>query len=102
MDFRRWDKLNIPATVATVEYDPFRTCRIVLLNYVDGEKRYALAWKHVSVGDQIICGDEAKLAPGNRKQLKDIPDGFTVYNLEVTPQTKGKLVRSAGSYATVT
>ncbi len=102
IDFRRWDKLNIPAKVATIEYDPFRTCRIVLLNYADGEKRYVLAWKNVSVGDEIMTWDEALLKPGNRKMLKDVPDGFTVYNLEVTPQTKGKLVRSAWSYATVT
>ena len=102
MDFKRWDKVSIPAKVMTVEYDPFRTCRIVLLNYADGEKRYALAWKNVSVGDEILCGEDAKIASGNTKQLKNIPDGFTVYNLEVTPWTKGKLVRSAGSYATIT
>jgi len=102
IDFRRYDKLNIPAKVATIEYDPYRTCRIALLNYADGEKRYTLARKNISVGDEIKTGDEALLKPGNRKQLKHIPDGFTVYNLEVTPQTKGKLVRSAGSYATVT
>ena len=102
VDFRRYDKANIPAKVVTVEYDPFRTCRIVLLNYADGEKRYALAWKNVSVGDQVMCGEDSKLAPWNTRQLKDIPDGFTVFNLEVTPWTKAKLVRSAGSYATVT
>ena len=102
VDFRRWDKGNIPAKVATVEYDPNRTCRIVLLHYADGEKRYALGRKGVSVGDQVMCGDQAALRPGNRKQLQNIPDGFTVYNLEVTPQTKGKLIRSAGAYATVT
>lgn len=54
VDFRRWDKLNIPAKVATIEYDPNRTCRIVLLNYTDGEKRYALAWKNVNVGDTVM------------------------------------------------
>lgn len=102
IDFTRYKKANIPATVATIEYDPFRTCRIVLLNYVDGDKRYALAWKNVQVGDKVMCGDDALLEPWNRKQLKDIPDGFTVYNLEVTPWTKGKLVRSAWSYATIT
>ena len=102
IDFRRWDKLNIPAKVATIEYDPYRTCRIALLHYADWEKRYVLAWKNISVGDVIATWDEALLKPGNRKLLKDIPDGFTVYNLEVTPQTKGKFVRSAGSYATVT
>lgn len=102
IDFRGRDKLNIPAKVATIEYDPYRTCRIALLHFVDGEKRYVLAWKNISVGDTIACGDQSKLTSGNRKQIKDIPDGFTIYNLEVTPMTIGKLVRSAGSYATIT
>ena len=102
VDFRGWDKTNIPAKVTAIEYDPYRTCRIVLVSFVDGEKRYKLARKGVSVGDEIMCGDQAKLSPGNRKQLKDIPDGFTIYNLEVTPITVGKLVRSAGTYATIT
>lgn len=102
VDFRGWDKANIPAKVASIEYDPYRTCRIALLHFVDGEKRYVLAWKNISVGDIITCGEEAKLTSWNRKQLKDIPDGFTVYNLEVTPMTVGKLVRSAWSYATIT
>ncbi len=102
VDFKGWDKNNIPATVKTVEYDPHRNARIVLLQFIDGEKRYALGWKGVAVGDNVMCGDQAKLTPGNRKQLKDIPDGFTVYNLEVTPQTKGKLIRSAGASAAVT
>ena len=102
VDFRRYDKENIPAKVTTIEYDPFRTCRIALLVYADGEKRYTLAWKNISVGDVVVCGEEGKLAAGNRKRLKDIPDGFTVYNLEVTPQTKGKVIRSAGMSATVT
>jgi len=102
IDFRRWDKLNIPAKVSTIEYDPFRTCRIALLTYADGEKRYVLAWKDISLDQEVMCGDASVLKPGNRRQLKDIPDGFTVYNLEVTPQTKGKLIRSAGGYATVT
>lgn len=102
IDFKRYDKANIPATVASIEYDPYRTCRIVLLQYADGEKRYALWWKHVSVWDVVMCGDQSKIASWNRKQLKNIPDGFTIYNLEVTPWTKWKLVRSAWSYATVT
>lgn len=101
VDFRGYDKLNIPAKVATVEYDPYRTTRIVLLNYVDGEKRYALAWKGVSVGMTVMTGDQAGLDAGNRKQLKDIPEGFNIYNLEYTPFTKGKTVKSAGSFAVI-
>jgi large subunit ribosomal protein L2 len=96
LDFRGYDKLNIPARVATIEYDPYRTAWIALLHYADGEKRYVLAWRWISVGDTVICGDQALLKPGNRKILKDIPDGFTVYTLELLPQTKGKIIRSAG------
>lgn len=99
IDFRGYDKLNIAARVTSVEYDPYRTARIVLLNYVDGEKRYQLAWKGAAVGDVVLTGPDAKILPGNRKQLKDIPDGFTVYNLEVTPLSKWKLLRSAGMSA---
>lgn len=102
VDFRWYDKLNIPATVATIEYDPFRTCRIALVNYIDWEKRYVLAWKNISVWDKIVTWDEASLKPWNRKQLKDIPDWFSVFNLEVTPFSKWKLVRSAWSFATIT
>lgn len=70
--------------------------------YADGERRYHLAWKGIAVGQVISTGPESEIAPGNRRRLKDIPDGFTVYNLEVTPQSKGKLIRSAGAFATVT
>jgi large subunit ribosomal protein L2 len=95
VDTRRYDKLNIPAKVATVEYDPNRTSWIALLHYADGEKRYVLAWKGIRVGDEVMCGADATIKSGNRMQLKDIPEGLTVYNLEVVPQTKGKLMRSA-------
>lgn len=96
LDFRGYDKLNIPANVATVEYDPYRSAWISLLSYADGEKRYVLAWKDIKVGTSVMCGEQAQLRPGNRKQLKDIPDGFTIYNLEFLPNTKGKIIRSAG------
>jgi large subunit ribosomal protein L2 len=88
LDFRGYDKVNIPATVASVEYDPYRTAYIALLHYSDGEKRYVLAWKGIQVGTTVICGSDAVLKPGNRKLLKDIPDGFSIYNLELIPQTK--------------
>lgn len=101
MDFRGYDKANIPARVASVEYDPYRTSWIVLLSYADGEKRYVLAWRWAKVGDVVICGSDALLKPGNRKILKDIPDGFTVYNLELLPQTKGKMIRSAWQSGTI-
>ena len=73
MYFKGYDKANIPAKVASIEYDPYRTSRIALLNYADGEKRYVLAWKGISVNDDVMCGDQAPIASGNRKQLKDIP-----------------------------
>lgn len=101
IDFRWYDKKDIPATVASIEYDPYRTCRIALLNYADGEKRYVLAWNGIKVWDPVVIGDSAEIRSWNRKQLKDIPDGFTIFCLEATPFTKGKLVRSAGSYATI-
>jgi len=101
VDFRWYDKLNIPATVKSIEYDPYRTARIALVSYADGEKRYVLAWKGAKVGDVVMTGDQAPLKDWNRKQLKDIPDSFMIYNLEVTPFTKWKLFRSAGSYGVV-
>ena len=99
IDLRRYDKENIPARVASVEYDPYRNARISLLHYADGEKRYVLSWKWATVGNTVMCGSDAGLEHGNRKQLKDIPDGFSIYNLEYTPFTKGKLLRSAWSSA---
>jgi len=101
VDFRGYDKANIPAKVASIEYDPYRTCRIALLHYKDGEKRYVLARKGISVEDQVVCGSEAPIAPGNRKQLKNIPEGMAIYNLEFTPFSKGKLIKAAGLYATI-
>lgn len=101
IDFRWYDKLNIPAKVAALEYDPYRTCRIALLNYVDGEKRYVLAWAGIKVGDVVQNGEEGEIKAGMRKQLKDIPDGYNIHCMEITPFTKGKMIRSAGSYATI-
>jgi len=71
-----------------VEYDPYRTARIALLHFVDGEKRYVIAWKSIQVGNEIMNGANAPIAHGNRKQLKDIPEGVNVFNLELTPFTK--------------
>jgi len=99
IDFKWYDKLNIPAKVASIEYDPYRTSRIVLLNFADGEKRYVLAWKTAKVGDDVICWDQAPIAHGNRKQLKDIPEWVNVFNLEVTPFSSWKLIKTAWSSA---
>lgn len=102
LDRKGYDKLDIPGKIASVEYDPFRTARIVLIHYRDGEKRYLLARKGVKVGDEIMNGTTAPIVAGNRKQLQDIPDGLTVFNIEFTPFTKGKIVKSAGAFATIT
>lgn len=101
VDFRGYDKCDISAKVASIEYDPYRTPRIALLNYADWEKRYVLAWKWIQVGDEVMCGEKAPIAMWNRKQLKDIPEGMTVYNLEITPYSTGKVVKSAGSSALI-
>lgn len=101
IDFKGYDKMNIPAKVASIEYDPYRTARIALLHYADGEKRYTLAWKNIKVGLNVMTGEKAEIQAGNRKQLKDIPEGQSVFNLEVTPMTMGKLIKTAGSYATI-
>lgn len=101
IDFKWYDKANIPAKVASVEYDPYRTSRIALLNFADGEKRYVLAWKTVKVGDAVLCWDQAPIAHGNRKQLKDVPEWVNVFNLEVTPFSSGKLIKTAWSYASI-
>jgi large subunit ribosomal protein L2 len=101
VDFKGYDKIDIPAKVASVEYDPYRTARIVLLNYADGEKRYALAWKGATVGEEVMVGKNSPIKAGNRKQLKDIPEGMNVFALEVTPFSKGKLIKTAWSYASI-
>ena len=98
IDFRR-DKIGIPGKVATVEYDPNRNARIALVNYVDGEKRYIILPKGLSVGDTIIAGAEADITPGNALKLKDIPVGTVIHNIELQPGCGGKLVRAAGTSA---
>ncbi|MEW5853597.1 MAG: 50S ribosomal protein L2 [Myxococcota bacterium] len=98
IDFRR-DKLNVPAKVAAIEYDPNRTARIALLHYVDGEKRYILAPVGLNVGDQVVSGEGADIKPGNALPLKNIPVGTTIHNVELQPGGGGQLVRSAGGGA---
>ncbi len=98
IDFRR-NKDGVEAVVATIEYDPNRTCRIALLHYLDGEKRYILAPEGVSVGDRLKCGRGADIRPGNALELRYIPTGTLVHNVELKPGAGGKLVRSAGSRA---
>jgi large subunit ribosomal protein L2 len=98
IDFKR-DKKNIPATVATVEYDPNRTTFIALLNYADGEKRYILAPQGLTVGANVISGDAVAPELGNALLLKNMPLGTVVHNIEMQPGQGGKIARSAGSSA---
>jgi large subunit ribosomal protein L2 len=100
IDFKR-NKLDIPAKVATIEYDPNRSARIALLHYADGEKRYIICPVGIGVGDQIVAGDKADIKPGNALPLARIPLGTLVHNVELYPGRGGQLVRSAGSYAQV-
>ncbi|MCK9239739.1 50S ribosomal protein L2 [Desulfocurvus sp.] len=98
IDFKR-DKVDIAATVATIEYDPNRSARIALLHYADGEKRYILAPLGISVGDQILAGDKADIKPGNALTLARIPVGTVVHNIELHPGRGGQFCRAAGTYA---
>jgi large subunit ribosomal protein L2 len=98
IDFKR-DKYGIPATVAAIEYDPNRTCRIALLNYADGEKRYILAPDGMAVGQKVMSGPEAEVTMGNALPLKKIPVGTTVHNIELHIGGGGKMARAAGAGA---
>lgn len=98
IDFKR-DKDNIPAKVATIEYDPNRTTRIALLHYKDGEKRYILAPEGLKVGDTIMSGESVEPKVGNCMPLKNIPLGMDTHNIELQIGHGGQLVRSAGSMA---
>jgi large subunit ribosomal protein L2 len=100
LDFKR-DKINIPARVAAIEYDPNRTARLALLNYSDGEKRYIVAPLGIKVGDTLLSGPQAEIRPGNNLPLSNIPVGTMVHNIELKPGKGGQLVRSAGGSAQV-
>jgi large subunit ribosomal protein L2 len=98
VDFRR-DKIDVPAQVATIEYDPNRSARIGLLHYADGEKRYILVPQGLQVGDTVIAGERAEARVGNALPLKSIPLGTQLHNIELVPGKGGQIVRSAGTAA---
>ncbi len=100
IDFK-YNKLNIPYRIASVEYDPNRTGFIGLAVYKDGEKRYVLLPKGIKVGETLVTSPMAELKRGNRMQLKEIPVGTFVYNVEVRPGSGAKLARSAGNFIQV-
>jgi len=101
IDFKRHDKLGIPAKVASVEYDPNRTAFIALLHYQDGEKRYILAPEGLKTGREVICQEKTSLKIGNRMHLINISPGTQVYNAELMPMKGGQIARSAGNYLQV-
>ncbi|MEY2396999.1 MAG: large subunit ribosomal protein [Actinomycetota bacterium] len=96
IDFKR-TKDGIPAKVASIEYDPNRNCRIALLNYADGEKRYILAPKNLAVGETLQSGQGAEIRVGNALPMRYIPVGTVIHNVELYPGAGGKMARSAGS-----
>ncbi|NLM44274.1 MAG: 50S ribosomal protein L2 [Clostridiales bacterium] len=98
IDFKR-DKVDIPAKVAAIEYDPNRTANIALLNYVDGEKRYIIAPHGLKVGDTVISSENADIKIGNALPLRNIPVGTFVHNIELKAGKGGQLVRAAGNAA---
>ncbi|MGI5997124.1 MAG: 50S ribosomal protein L2 [Lutispora sp.] len=98
IDFKR-DKVDIPAKVAAIEYDPNRTANIALLNYVDGEKRYIIAPHGLNVGDTVISSADADIKVGNALPLRNIPVGTFVHNIELKAGKGGQLVRAAGNAA---
>jgi len=100
IDFKR-DKKEIPAKVVSIEYDPNRSARIALLNYADGEKRYILAPQGLEVGNNIQASNSADIKPGNAMQIRSIPLGTWVHNVELKVGKGGQLARSAGAYAMI-
>ena len=100
IDFKR-NKLNVPGTVATIEYDPNRTANIALVNYVDGEKRYIIAPKNLVVGQTIEAGENVDIKVGNALPIANIPVGTMIHNIELRPGKGGELARSAGSAAQI-
>lgn len=98
IDFKR-DKDDVPAKVATIEYDPNRSARIALLHYADGEKRYILAPAKVSVGDTLMSGSNVDIRAGNCLPLRNIPLGTHIHNIELQTGRGGQIVKSAGAFA---
>ncbi len=98
IDFKR-DKLDVPAKVAGIEYDPNRSANIALLNYQDGEKRYILCPKGLKVGDLVVSAGQADIRPGNAMPLEAMPLGTHLHNVELKIGGGGQMVRSAGAYA---
>lgn len=100
IDFKR-NKDGIPAIVKTIEYDPNRNANICLVTYLDGEKRYILAPKGIKIGDRIVSGVAVDIKVGNAMELKSIPEGTLVHNVELAPGKGGQIARAAGASAQI-
>ena len=100
IDFKR-NKLDVPGTVSSIEYDPNRTANIALISYKDGEKRYIIAPNGLKVGDIIVSSENADIKVGNTLPLMNIPVGTVIHNIEMRPGKGGQLARSAGSSAQI-
>ncbi len=100
IDFKR-DKLNITAKIETIEYDPNRSANIALVSYKDGEKRYIIAPLDIHVGDKIVSAPKTELTTGNHLEIQNIPTGYDIHNVELSPNKGGQIVRSAGTSAQV-
>ncbi len=98
VDFRR-RKDDVPAKVASIEYDPNRSANIALLHYADGHKAYIIAPHHLKVGDEVVSGVKADIKTGNTLPLRAIPVGTLIHNIELRPGKGGQMVRSAGTVA---
>lgn len=100
IDFKR-NKVNVPGSVASIEYDPNRTANIALVSYVDGEKKYIIAPKTLAVGDTVISGENVDIKVGNALPIMNIPVGTMIHNIELRPGKGGELARSAGASAQI-
>lgn len=100
IDFKR-RKDDVEAEVIAIEYDPNRSANIALVKYMDGEKRYILCPKKLNVGDKVVSGEKTEIEVGNTLELRNIPDGTIIHNIELKPGRGGQLVRSAGNEATL-
>ena len=100
IDFKR-NKDNVPGKVAGIEYDPNRTANIALIHYLDGEKRYILCPAELNPGDMIVSGESEDIKPGNAMELRNIPEGTLVHNVELVPGKGGQMARAAGSYVQI-
>lgn len=97
IDFKRQDKLDIEGKITAVEYDPNRTAYIILVQYIDGEKRYHIAPSDIKVGDKIMTKEKGEIKTGNRMLIKNIPVGYSIYNVELHIGKGGQMGRSAGT-----